>query len=143
MSGRFNVEKIIRIGTCGVVTKDINVPELILADNVFSLSNFAYNYDGYDKNMRNIGVQNGIELFDHFSNHIEKMLAQNGAHTRSFENAIRRNEVLRVQLASIKTDNIGTDIAKTYNHFSNLTTNYNAVLSSTNRINQMSLVNYL
>ena len=47
----FNVEKIIRIGTCGVVTKDINVPELILADNVFSLSNFAYNYDGYDKNM--------------------------------------------------------------------------------------------
>lgn len=99
--------------------------------------------DGYDKNMRNIGVQNGIELFDHFSNHIEKMLAQNGAHTRSFENAIRRNEVLRVQLASIKTDNIGTDIAKTYNHFSNLTTNYNAVLSSTNRINQMSLVNYL
>ena len=47
----FNVEKIIRIGTCGVVTKDINVPELILADDVFSLSNFAYNYDGYDKNM--------------------------------------------------------------------------------------------
>lgn len=47
----FNVEKVIRIGTCGVVTKDIKVPELILADNVYSLSNFAYNYDGYDKNM--------------------------------------------------------------------------------------------
>jgi len=47
----FGVEKIIRIGTCGVVTKDIKVPELILADSVYSLSNFAYNYDGYDKNM--------------------------------------------------------------------------------------------
>ena len=42
----FNVEKIIRIGTCGVVTPDIKVPEMILAKNVYSLSNFAYNYDG-------------------------------------------------------------------------------------------------
>src|SRR5574344_757929 len=42
----FNVKKIIRIGTCGVVTKDISVPELILAKDVYSLSNFAYNYDG-------------------------------------------------------------------------------------------------
>lgn len=42
----FNVKKIIRIGTCGVVTKNINVPEVILAKDVFSLSNFAYNYDG-------------------------------------------------------------------------------------------------
>jgi len=47
----FGVEKIIRIGTCGVVTEDIHVPELILAEDVYSLSNFAYNYDGYDKNM--------------------------------------------------------------------------------------------
>ena len=47
----FNVERIIRIGTCGVVTPDIKVPELILAENVYTLSNFAYNYDGYDKNM--------------------------------------------------------------------------------------------
>ena len=79
----------------------------------------------------------------HLSDHIEKMIALNGAHSRSFENTIRRNEVLRVQIESIKSDVIGTDIAQTYNHFSNLTTNYNAVLASTSRINQMSLVNYL
>lgn len=47
----FHVERIIRIGTCGVVTPDIKVPELILAENVYTLSNFAYNYDSYDKNM--------------------------------------------------------------------------------------------
>ena len=99
--------------------------------------------DNYVPDMRNIGIQNSIELFGHFSNHIEKMIAQNGAHGRSFENALRRNEVLKVQIASIKNDNIGTDMAQTYNHFSNLTTNYNAVLASTSRINQMSLVNYL
>src|SRR5574344_551544 len=44
----FNVEKIIRIGTCGVVTPDIKVPEMILAKNVYSLSNFAFNYNGFE-----------------------------------------------------------------------------------------------
>lgn len=97
----------------------------------------------YSSEMRNKGIQNSIELFTHLSDHIEKMIAKNGSHGRSFENIIRRNEVLRTQLESIKSDTIGTDIAQTYNHFSNLTTNYNAVLASTSRINQMSLVNYL
>lgn len=47
----FNVSKIIRIGTCGVVSEEVNVPEIILASNVYSLSNFAYNYDGYEGNI--------------------------------------------------------------------------------------------
>nr|QGT50480.1 flagellar hook-associated protein FlgL [uncultured Helicobacter sp.] len=97
----------------------------------------------YTSEMRNKGIQNGLEVFRHLSDHIEKIIALNGSHSRSFENTIRRNEVLRVQIESIKSDVIGTDIAETYNHFSNLTTNYNAVLASTSRINQMSLVNYL
>ena len=43
----FNVKKIIRIGTCGTVSKDVNIPDLILADNIYSESNFAYSYDDY------------------------------------------------------------------------------------------------
>ncbi|WP_334082087.1 flagellar hook-associated protein FlgL, partial [Helicobacter typhlonius] len=85
----------------------------------------------YTDQMRNKGIQNGIELFGHLSDHIEKMIALNGSHGRSFENVIRRNEILRVQIESVKSDVIGTDIADTYNRFSNLTTNYNAVLAST------------
>lgn len=47
----FNVEKVIRIGTCGVVTPEIEVPELILAKDVYSLSNFAYIYDGTETHL--------------------------------------------------------------------------------------------
>ena len=47
----YNVQKIIRIGTCGVVTPDIKVPEIVLADRIYSESNFAYQYNGYDKNI--------------------------------------------------------------------------------------------
>lgn len=47
----YNVQKIIRIGTCGVVSPKVNIPEIILADKVYSESNYAYSYDGYKGNI--------------------------------------------------------------------------------------------
>ena len=46
----YNVQKIIRIGTCGVVDPKIKVPEIILADKVYTESNFAHSYSGYTGN---------------------------------------------------------------------------------------------
>lgn len=43
----YNVQKIIRIGTCGVESPDVDIPEIILADKIYSESNFAYQYDGF------------------------------------------------------------------------------------------------
>ncbi len=42
----FNVQKIIRFGTCGVVDKSVEIPEIIVADNLYTESNFAYQYNG-------------------------------------------------------------------------------------------------
>ncbi len=99
--------------------------------------------DNYNADLRNIGIQNSIALFDHLSDHIEKNITLNGSYGRAFENSIKRNEILKVQVESLKNDTIGTDIADTYNKFSQLTNNYNAVLASTSKINQMSLVDFL
>lgn len=44
----YNVQKIIRIGTCGVVSPDVQIPELILATSAYSESNFAYTYNDYE-----------------------------------------------------------------------------------------------
>jgi len=46
----FDVDKIIRIGTCGVVSPEVKVPEIILANLIYSESNYAYAFDGYTKN---------------------------------------------------------------------------------------------
>ncbi|WQY19963.1 flagellar hook-associated protein FlgL [Helicobacter pylori] len=99
--------------------------------------------DTYSSDMRNLGIQNGITLIDHLSDHIEKMIAKNGTHGKAFENIIRRNEVLKTQVQSIRGETTGTDMVETYNKFSNLTNNYNAVLASTNKINNLSLTKYL
>ena len=97
----------------------------------------------YDDTMQSIGIQNAIELTDHLADHIEKVISKNGAHTRTFQNSIARNEIIKTQVTGIKGDTIGTDLAETYNKFTNLSNNYQAVLTSTNRINNLSLVNYL
>ena len=47
----FNVKKIIRIGTCGVVSPKVNVPELILATSAYSESNFAYTFNNYESHI--------------------------------------------------------------------------------------------
>ncbi|MBQ8192554.1 MAG: purine-nucleoside phosphorylase [Bacilli bacterium] len=47
----YNVQKIIRIGTCGVSSPKVEIPEIILADKVYSESNFAFSYNGYKENV--------------------------------------------------------------------------------------------
>lgn len=45
----FNVQKIIRIGTCGAVSKEAGIGDIILADLVYSESNFAYTFNNYQE----------------------------------------------------------------------------------------------
>lgn len=42
----FGVEKIIRVGTCGGLIPELNVPDIILADSSYNEGNFAYSYNG-------------------------------------------------------------------------------------------------
>ena len=47
----FDVEKIIRIGTCGSLKPTVKVPDLILANSSYSESNFAYTFDDYKEHI--------------------------------------------------------------------------------------------
>lgn len=42
----FGVEKIIRVGTCGGLIKELDVPDIIVADRAYNEGNFAYSYNG-------------------------------------------------------------------------------------------------
>ena len=41
----YNVEKIIRVGSCGSYYDEIDVKSVILAEKAYTLSNFSYQYD--------------------------------------------------------------------------------------------------
>lgn len=49
----YNVQRIIRVGTCGAVQPYINLKDIILSDLIYSDSEFAYVYNGYtDKTVK-------------------------------------------------------------------------------------------
>lgn len=47
----YDVDKIIRVGSCKSLTNDIDINELILAEKAYTLSNFAYSNSGQSKNI--------------------------------------------------------------------------------------------
>ncbi len=47
----YDVEKIIRVGSCGAYTKDLNLYDLILVNGCYSESNYAYAEGGCEEHM--------------------------------------------------------------------------------------------
>lgn len=47
----FDVQDIIRIGTCGAVNPKAEINEMILSESVYSESNFAYTYNDYKEHV--------------------------------------------------------------------------------------------
>lgn len=47
----YNVEKIIKVGTCGSYTRDLNIGDLVLVNGSYSESTYAKVQDGSDKDM--------------------------------------------------------------------------------------------
>ncbi len=42
----YNVQKVVRIGTCGVCSPEVQIPEIILADKFYTEGSFGFQYDG-------------------------------------------------------------------------------------------------
>lgn len=49
----YNVETIIRIGSCGAFSKDLNLNDIILVDKSYTESNYAYTFDSIHCNIAN------------------------------------------------------------------------------------------
>lgn len=47
----YDVDNIIRIGSAGSYTKDLNIGDVLLVEEAFTDSNFAYNQDGINNNI--------------------------------------------------------------------------------------------
>lgn len=41
----FDVEKIIRVGTCGATVPELNIPDLVISDAAYNEGSFAYSYN--------------------------------------------------------------------------------------------------
>ncbi|MFP4486270.1 MAG: flagellin, partial [Campylobacterales bacterium] len=114
-----------------------------------AVKNKIYRPDGYneekdyDADPRSIGIQNSIAVFDHLMDHVNKIHAKNGSQGNALQHSFERNEIMIVQAKTLKSDIADTDMAEASMQLSQLQLNYQAMLSSIGKINQLSLVNYI
>ena len=99
--------------------------------------------DGEDVKPRNIGMENGLNLIDNLLEHVTNEHTKNGAQTNTLNYSIDRNEILKVNSKTLRSKLLDTDIADASIKFNQLKQNYEALLSTTGNIKNLSLVNYL
>ncbi len=92
---------------------------------------------------RNPGIENSLERIDHVLEHINKMHTKIGAMSNGLNYAVERNETLKINVQTLRSQILDTDIAEATVKLSQLSLNFQAMMASVAKIQNLSLVNYL
>lgn len=92
---------------------------------------------------RNTGMQNAIAAIDHIFDHVVRKHTDIGAIGSSFQLSKDRSDTLKINVKTVRSEILDTDIGSAYLELNQRTMNYQALLSTVGKINGLSLVNYL
>jgi len=99
--------------------------------------------DASSGHARNVGIENAIAKMDDLQDHVFRMHSKIGAQSNTLNTSLERTQILEVSTMSLRSDVIDTDLAESSLRLQQLTTNYQAMLSTVGRVSKLSLVNYL
>lgn len=102
-----------------------------------------FNMDSNSSDPRNVGMENALLQIDHISDHINKMHTKIGSYSNALQSANERANFLSLNVTSVKSKVADVDVAQAYMNFTQLSNNYQAMLSTIAKINSMSLLKYM
>ena len=102
---------------------------------------FFGNPDG--PNHRTSGVQGALTRIDHIMDHVNKEHAIIGARSNLITATNNRAELLTLNVSEVKSNVIDTDYGEVLLELQQRMLSYQAMLSSTAKISQLSLLNYM
>ena len=108
-----------------------------------SVRNGKFSMDTSGENPRNTGIENSILRIDHIIDHVTKQHTKIGSFSNALKSASDRSDFLSLNVKTIKSQVADVDIAEAYMNFTQLSSNYQAMLSTISKINSMSLLNYM
>lgn len=108
-----------------------------------SVEQNKFRADAQTGDLRNVGIQNAIQMVDDLNNHISKEQSKSGVQSQSLQTASDRTQMLKLSTTSMRSDVIDTDIADATLSLNQLQLNYQAIYSSISKVSQLSLVKYL
>lgn len=95
------------------------------------------------KDPRNTGMQNAILAIDHVFDHVIRKHTDIGAVGNSFQLSVDRSTTLKINVKTVRSEVLDTDIGSAYLELNQRSINYQALLATVNKINGLSLVNYM
>lgn len=99
--------------------------------------------DASSGSSRSVGVQNAIKMIDDLSEHVSQSHSKVGAQSNALNVSVQRIELLQLNTMSLRSAVIDTDLAEASLKLSQLSLNYEAMLSTVGKISKLSLVNYI
>ncbi|MCF6330592.1 MAG: flagellar biosynthesis protein FlgL [Sulfurimonas sp.] len=127
-----------------IVVRD---PKTDFFDTIDKMINAVENYSVYPdadtRDTRNIGIENAIAMMDDLQDHVTRAHAQVGAQSTALTKSIERTQILEISTMTLRSSVIDTDLAEASLRLTQLSINYEAMLSIVGRISKLSLVNYL
>jgi flagellar hook-associated protein 3 FlgL len=92
---------------------------------------------------RNIGIQNSIQKIDDLNNHVMRLQTEAGSYSQVLQASSDRTDMLIISTKTLQSSVMDTDVAQATLEMTQLTNNYQAMLSGISKISKLSLVNYL
>ena len=92
---------------------------------------------------RNPGIENAIARIDHVLAHVDKEHTKIGAMSNSLKYAVERNETLKINVQTLRSEVLDTDIGEATMRLNQLSLNFQALMASVSKVQNLSLVNYL
>jgi len=102
--------------------------------------NFA---DASSNNPRNYGIQGALEAIEHVMDRVRRSHAKIGAVSNEFDMTIERVDMLKINVQTLQSENIDTDLGEASMRLNTLNVSYQALLASIAKVNNLTLLNYL
>jgi flagellar hook-associated protein 3 FlgL len=112
-------------------------------DIVTAVEEYKNDPDSSNGSPRGIGIQNAIARLDDLMGHVSRSHTVVGANSNTLNRALERTQTLEISTMSLRSSVVDTDLAEASLKLTQLTLNYEAMLSTVGRVSQLSLVNYL
>ncbi len=108
-----------------------------------SVEDYTMYPDANNKNTRNIGIENSLEMMDDLQNHVARSHSQIGSQSTALNRSVERVQALEISAMTLRSSVIDTDLAESSLRLTQLSLNYEAMLSTVGKVSKLSLVNYL
>jgi len=112
-------------------------------DIITAVENYNLYPDSGASDGKNVGIENAIAMIDDLQDHTFRMQSIAGAQSNTLRNSLERTSILEISTMSLRSSVIDTDLAESSLKLTQLTLNYQAMLSTVGKVSQLSLVNYL